>query len=157
MWKILLIFWFCNAVLCGHIQGDGVLASGIIKIYSTTKAKPDFVLNQANFSAAKDNSATIATINVNKKHQKIIGFGGTFTDSTGINLNKLPADVRTQVFDALFSENGIGISLCKVPIGGTDYSPRAYSLDDHDGDTTLKEFALQNEDLVDKVNRLFSL
>lgn len=154
MWTVLLFVGVFNAAFCVENQNDKVFAGKTIKIYSTTEAKPDFVLTQTNFSGSKDNTATIATINANVKHQKIIGFGGTFTDATGTNLNKLSEDVRAKALEALFSDSGIGISLCKVPIGGTEYSSRAYTLDDQDGDITLKQFALQNEDLVDKVNNV---
>lgn len=149
MWKILLLLGLFTAAKSGRFQD--VSADQIIQIYSTTKANPGFNLKQANFNAAKDANAAAATINAAVKHQKIIGFGGTFTDATGINLNKLSKEVREQVIDALFSDNGIGINLCRVPIGGTEYSTRQYTLDDHDGDITLKQFALQTEDLVDKV------
>lgn len=149
MWQVLLLFAFYNVALCG--TPDDNVSAGQIKIYSTTKTNPDFVLKQIGFDAAKDGSATTATVNAGVKHQKIVGFGGTFTDATGINLNKLTADVRAKVLDALFSDNGIGINLCKVPIGGNEFSARVYTLDDHAGDTDLKQFALQTEDLVDKV------
>lgn len=150
MWKIFVIL-FC-AAYGSSVSSSGLLADQTIKIYTTTKATPDFVLKESRFGAAKTASANEAVVNSTVKYQKITGFGGTFSDATGLNLNKLPADVRKKALEALFGDDGIGINLCRVPIGTTEFSTRVYTLDDHTGDTALKQFALQNEDLVDKVN-----
>lgn len=149
MWRVLLFFVFCSVAKYG--ENRSVLAGKPIKIYSTIKPNARFDLGQGTFGAVKDSAADVITINDAVKHQKIVGFGGTFTDATGININKLSKDVRPQVLEALFGDSGIGINLCRVPIGATDFSTRDYTLDDHDGDTELKQFALQNEDLVEKV------
>lgn len=152
MWRVFLcVLVFCS-VNGSSVSNSDLFASQTIKIYSTTKANPDFVLKESSFGGSKAESTSEAVLNATVKYQKITGFGGTFTDATGINLNKLPADVRKQVLEALFSDDGIGINLCRVPIGGTEFSTRLYTLDDHTGDTTLKQFVLQNEDLVDRVN-----
>jgi glucosylceramidase len=90
---------------------------------------------------------------MNKKFQKIIGFGGAFTDSTGINIASLPQNMQTSIIDDYFSDTGIEYSVCRVPIAGSDFSTRAYTYDDHDNDVNLTQFALQKEDLVYKVKQ----
>lgn len=149
MWKVLIIFVF-------YIAGTNVLqanelADQIIKIYSSSKTIPDFNLKQASFNSVKNESVSVATVNSTIKYQTILGFGGTLTDATGINLAKLTKDLRAQILEALFGDSGIGINLCRVPIGGTEFSTRAYSLDDTVGDMLLKKFSLQIEDLEDRV------
>lgn len=54
-----------------------------------------------------------------------------------------------------FSKDGIEYNLCRVPIGGTDFSTRAYSYDDGMTDPLLDNFALANEDLQYKVLKLY--
>lgn len=54
-------------------------------------------------------------------------------------------------FRSYFSKDGIEYNLCRVPIGGTDFSTRAYSYDDGMTDPLLDNFALANEDLLYKV------
>lgn len=54
-------------------------------------------------------------------------------------------------FRSYFSENGIEYNLCRVPIGGTDFSTHSYSLDDGAADPTLENFQLAEEDLNIKV------
>lgn len=149
MWKLLFIFLFCAVANSNKISD--VSADETIQIYSTTESQQDFVSTKSSFGAPKDKSTILATINRATKHQKILGFGGTFTDATGININKLSDDLRKQVLEALFGTNGIGVNLCRVPVGSTEFSPRAYTLDDHDGDTSLEHFSLQKEDLLNKV------
>lgn len=82
----------------------------------------------------------------------MIGFGGAFTDSTGINIKSLPQETQTHLLDSLFSEKGAQYSICRVPIGGTDFSTRGYTYDDeHEDDIDLQYFALQPEDYKYKV------
>lgn len=40
------------------------------------------------------------------QYQKIIGFGGAFTDSAGVNLNKSSEGVRKNILNAYFGPNG---------------------------------------------------
>lgn len=147
MRKAIFIFLSCTVIntVCS------VSADEAIQIYTTTKNHQDFVPTKSSFVGAKDKSAVLATINRATKFQKIFGFGGTFTDATGININKLSGNLPQQVLEALFGESGIGLNLCRVPIGSTEFSTRPYTLDDNEGDTELKHFSLQKEDLIDKV------
>lgn len=48
-------------------------------------------------------------------------------------------------------KNGSRYTLGRIPIGGTDFSTRAYTLDDYDGDATLQHFALAPEDVEYKI------
>lgn len=50
-----------------------------------------------------------------------------------------------------FSEHGIEYNLARLPIGGTDFSLRAYTYDDGDPDPLLENFKLAHEDTKYKV------
>ena len=98
------------------------------------------------------NSSTIQLkIDRSKKEQKIIGFGGAFTDATGININSLPLHMATNIIKDYFSVNGIEYSVGRIPIGGTDFSTRSYTYDDAKNDFNFIHFALQEEDIYHKV------
>lgn len=100
---------------------------------------------------------TQLTINRNATHQNIIGFGGAFTDSTGINVASLSPEVGKLLIDNYFAADGIEYNMGRVPIGGADFSPRAYTYDDdHDGDFDLEHWALTEEDLKYKVTQFDS-
>ncbi|KAI2806558.1 hypothetical protein BLOT_008515 [Blomia tropicalis] len=85
-------------------------------------------------------------INHGKKYQKIIGFGGAFTDSTGNQIGRLSCALQGRLINDYFGYDGIEYRLGRVTIGGSDFSTREYSLDDHPYDESLNTFALQNED-----------
>lgn len=86
-------------------------------------------------------------VNHGSKQQAIVGFGGAFTDAAGINIAKLPVNLQKQLITDYYGNNGIEYRLGRIPIGGSDFSTRAYSYDDHaEGDESFSKFALQPED-----------
>lgn len=86
-------------------------------------------------------------------YQTILGFGSSFTDAAGININSLPDAAREKLLNSYFSTDGSEYTLARVPIGGTDFSTHGYSYIDEEGDT-LEGFALKSEDYDYKVSNL---
>jgi glucosylceramidase len=82
-----------------------------------------------------------------------LGWGGAFTDAAGINIDSLNEQLQEKLLRSYFADDGIEYSLCRVPIGGTDFSTRGYSYDDGDVDEDLVNFALADEDHQYKVLR----
>jgi glucosylceramidase len=99
------------------------------------------------------NAAAQLHIRVNRdvKYQEIFGFGGAFTDSAAINIKKVGDKLGTQIMNDYFSHDGLEYNVGRIPIGGSDFSPRAYSLDDSTEDKDLHNWNLQQEDLDYKV------
>lgn len=83
--------------------------------------------------------------------QSIDGWGGAFTDSTGINIQLLPKLAQTNLLKSYFSNSGLQYSLCRVPMAGTDFSVRRYTYNDIPDNGTLRNFHLQFEDFNYKV------
>lgn len=141
----------CNSSYCDTVPELQELEHERYQVYSTSKLKPGFNTQTGEFSANKNSSANVIRIK-KTQHQRIFGFGGAFTDATGINIRSLPEEAQEKLLESYFGEHGIQYSLCRVPIGGTDFSPRAYTYDDdHPNDVTLDHFQLQSEDFEDKV------
>jgi glucosylceramidase len=86
-------------------------------------------------------SATI-TIDSNKKYQKILGFGGAFTDATCYTFNQMPAEARQKLFQELFASDQLGLNVCRTCMGSSDYSTKVYSYDDGEVDPELKRFSI---------------
>ena len=86
------------------------------------------------------------------KHQEIFGFGGAFTDSTGINLKRLGPKLEEQMFRDYFSKDGLEYNVGRIPIGGSDFSTHPYAYDDDKEDKTLARFNLSSEDYEYKVS-----
>lgn len=95
-----------------------------------------------------------ADVELNKRAQQVLGYGGAFTDSATMLLRSLPEQVQSHALQDYFSPRGLDYNMGRVPIGGTDMSSRPYSYDDlPDGqeDFELRRFRLQAEDLQFKI------
>ncbi|KAJ8963242.1 hypothetical protein NQ318_018708 [Aromia moschata] len=140
----------CNATYCDTVPKLDV-STGKYQVYTTSKSKLGFYSEIAAFANESTEDAVTVTVDRSKKFQTILGFGGAFTDATGINICSLSQEAQENLLESYFSENGIEYSLCRVPIGGTDFSTRGYSYDDHEGDVTLELFELQQDDIDYKI------
>lgn len=112
------------------------------------------------------------TVDASIKHQTILGFGGAFTDASGINIATLSRPAQERLlrwhtpfkvvaaatlneicfYRSYYSKDGLEYGIGRVPIGGTDFSTYPYTYDDdHPGDVTLTYFSLTVEDTDYKV------
>ncbi|GMT36199.1 hypothetical protein PFISCL1PPCAC_27496, partial [Pristionchus fissidentatus] len=80
------------------------------------------------------------------QYQEILGFGGSFTDSTGINLLGLTETARDRLVKSYFGSGGSEYTLGRVPIASTDFSPRPISYAEVKNDYEMRHFALVEED-----------
>lgn len=142
----------CDETNCDTVPGIDDLTTDTIKIYTTSASEPGFNVSTLGFVGAESTFGTKVRIN-NLTRQRIIGFGGAFTDSAAMQILSLPQAAQDKLLESYFSDEGIGYNFNRVPIGGCDFSPRPYTLDDNEGDEDLSKFALQEEDLEYKVSR----
>ncbi|KAL3098956.1 hypothetical protein niasHS_000944 [Heterodera schachtii] len=104
---------------------------------------------------ASDDTEFEVRVDASKKRQRILGFGGAFTDAAGENLNALSERSREALLKTYFDkEIGIGYSVGRVPIASSDFSTREYSYLDTPDDFNLTTFALAREDFEDKIPHL---
>lgn len=73
-------------------------------------------------------------------YQKIVGFGGAFTESTAYNFYKLPESVQSKVLQLYFGENGIDLNMGRIHINSCDYSLESYNFDSTPNDYDLLFF-----------------
>lgn len=106
-----------------------------------TSLNPSSPINFVSPGASAD--ADIA-FDDNTQYQSMLGFGATLTDSSATvlnNLKKKNSGNYWAVIDKLFnpspSSAGAGLSYIRVPIGASDFSTNAYSLNDNDGDESM--------------------
>ncbi|CAK5087094.1 unnamed protein product [Meloidogyne enterolobii] len=145
----------CNSEFCDEVEPLGLLAKGKIVFYLTDKRKNRMkkVLKHFPFNKTDDNKLPTISIDSSARFQTIIGFGGAFTDSVGLNLNSLSATTRESLIKNYFHpEEGIGYSIGRVPIASTDFSTREYSYVEQEGDFELKTFSLAKEDFEYKAS-----
>ena len=77
-----------------------------------------------------------------------LGFGAAFTDAAADTLARVPAPLQKQLLGELFGPHSVGYSLGRVPIAGTDFSPRAYTYYDGTADVVeLRRFNASADDV----------
>ena len=81
----------------------------------------------------------------NQASQEILGFGCALTDAACHLLSKMPAGKRRDFFREIFDPDGIGLSVCRICIGSSDYAISAYSYDDAGPDPEMLRFSIDHD------------
>lgn len=82
---------------------------------------------------------------LNTKYQKIIGFGGAFTDAVAYNYARLNPTAQRQFIRSHFGKNGAGYTLGRVNMNGCDFSRMDYTLDNVTDDYALEHFCVRDD------------
>jgi len=81
----------------------------------------------------------------NNEEQTIDGFGGCFNEKGWEALKILPATASAKLFQELFSPEGSHFTICRTPIGASDYALSYYSLNDTPNDYEMKNFNIDRD------------
>uniref|UniRef100_A0A0N5B533 Glucosylceramidase n=1 Tax=Strongyloides papillosus TaxID=174720 RepID=A0A0N5B533_STREA len=150
----LKIVCVCNSTYCDESSDflSTQLISNIGIITSTKDGKRFEKTFQVKGDSLNDSEIHgIINIDTTKQYQKIIGFGGAFTDSFGINMNTLSSGAQANLMNSYFGNKGIKYTIGRVPMASTDFSERIYSYCDTENDFELKTFNLTEEDFTLKI------
>lgn len=86
------------------------------------------------------------TVDPAVRYQEIEGFGGAFTDAAAVTFARLSPARQAEFLAACFSPtNGLGYTLCRTPIGSSDFSGDSYSYADTPGDVELAHFTIAHD------------
>ena len=150
----------CNATYCDTFPELTLPSGSDVLLVTSSRDGDRFAVSGAQFGAASCPPDWVTAVRVPRAEprQKISGFGGAFTDAAGVNINSLPAAAQEALLKSYYGVDGIRYRLGRVPVGGTDFSERAYSLDDNDDnpDETLENFALTDEDYELKIPHILT-
>ncbi len=111
----------------------------------TVQAPQAFVANRAPGS-------TVIRVDASMTYQRIIGFGGAMTDTSGWLLyDELAPAARDATLLALFGPSGIDLNFVRIPIGASDFtvSLSPYTYDDEpfgQTDQTLIDFSIAHDE-----------
>uniref|UniRef100_A0A914VEJ8 Glucosylceramidase n=1 Tax=Plectus sambesii TaxID=2011161 RepID=A0A914VEJ8_9BILA len=151
----------CNATYCDDFPPLGTLNADSAAVYVSSSAGKRFERSTVTWTNAKsrktnklrrkDAIAKQAHITPSVQMQSIIGFGGAFTDSAGINLASLDNATQELLMQSYYGPNGLQYSLGRVPMASCDFSTHEYSYDDFTGDFALQNFSLTMEDYQYKI------
>lgn len=82
-------------------------------------------------------------INSTYNYQTILGFGGAITESTGYALKKVNNEISNNIIEEYFSTKGLNYTLCRIPIGSSDFSTESYS---YSYQKDLLDFTIERDD-----------
>lgn len=118
-----------------------------VKVIQTARDTEDRLTNKGELILAETKNEGITfTMNTNKKYQKIIGFGGAFTESAAYTFYRMEPSLREEILKKYFdTEDGIGYSIGRVHIHSCDFSLENYTYVE-EGDKELKTFDISRED-----------
>src|SRR6476469_8402970 len=123
-----------------------------VSVVAVTLKKQKFLAPQLGMSWQRGSAPAGPTITVDttRRYQEITGFGASFTDSSAWLIGtKLDASQRNAVMRDLFSDQGIGLSFLRQPMGASDFAVKGnYSYDDMPPgktDPTLAHFSIDHD------------
>ncbi|ETL99781.1 hypothetical protein L917_03416 [Phytophthora nicotianae] len=89
----------------------------------------------------KKNAKSYIAIDLERKYQEIMGFGGAFTEAAALQFQKLPPNKQEELLTLYFDkEKGSAYTFGRIPMGSCDFSVDSYSFDDVLNDTKLLYF-----------------
>lgn len=94
--------------------------------FETTK---DFFLRPYELKpiGGKMGGAEVIEVAENPNERKFEGFGVAITGSSCYNLNLMSEEERNAFLKDIYSEEGLGLSVCRLSVGSSDYSAELYS------------------------------
>ncbi|CAI5712972.1 unnamed protein product [Hyaloperonospora brassicae] len=86
-------------------------------------------------------AASVVTVDVTRQFQRILGFGGAFTEAAALQFDRLSPEKQDEVLTLYFDpERGSAYTFGRVPMGSSDFSRASYTFDDVVNDTELVHF-----------------
>ena len=94
------------------------------------------------FRASTKQAPAARTLSIDRTvtRQKIVGFGGAFTEAAALQYRKLSDLSRRLLLDLYFSVAGLGYTIGRVHMNSCDFCEASYSFDDVAGDLSLEHF-----------------
>ena len=144
------------ACLCGP-GANGKWRCGTYPEVPTAKGQALVVTSQADVAfmepkvipvkeaAVEDKAQMALTLDTNKTYQRILGFGGAFTDAVAYHYHRFNAATREGFRAQYWGTGSIGYTLGRVPMNSVDFSRMNYALHNVSGDTTLEKFCLRDD------------
>ena len=75
-----------------------------------------------------------------------MGFGVAITPSSCYELSLMEPSERKELLRKIYTKDGLGLSVGRICVGSSDYSPELYSYDDHPFDTSLAHFSVARDE-----------
>ena len=126
------------------LTASAALADPAITVY-TTDSSTQLVASTPSFSAYAGQQHRLIDLDAAQPEQTIDGFGGAFNERGWEAMSALKPEVRQGILNDLFSSDGLGLTIGRMPIGASDYAMDWYSYDETPGDYALKDFSIARD------------
>jgi len=119
-----------------------------VRVVQTAKDTGDRLTNKPSiyFTSKDFDSNETIVINTTQTFQKILGFGGAFTEAGAYVYSVLNETLQQKIMDLIFGSNGQNYAIGRVHINSCDFSLASYNFDDVDGDYSLENFDISHEE-----------
>ena len=84
-------------------------------------------------------------IDPSKTAQTLTGFGSALTEASCFVLDQMPDDAKSALMNEFFSPDQMGLNVCRLCIGSSDYATTMYSYDDSGPDPKLTAFSIDHD------------
>ncbi|WP_139904937.1 glycoside hydrolase family 30 protein [Clostridium thermarum] len=117
-----------------------------VKVILTSKNTKDRLSEKESLSfERKAGEAVDIQLDPTKTYQRIIGFGGAFTEAAAYTLSRMSGDKRQEVIEKYYDkEKGLGYSIGRVHIHSCDFALENYTYVE-DNDVELKTFDISRD------------
>jgi glucosylceramidase len=113
---------------------------------SSTASAPWVTQKNLALGTNRDDAPYDLVVLLDRRQQTIDGWGGCFNEFGWVALQAVSPEAREEVLRNLFEPGrGLNFTICRMPIGASDYATNWYSLDDTPGDFGLKQFSLDRD------------
>lgn len=113
---------------------------------SSTAEKPWLIETSLVLAPNRDDAPYDLEVRLDQRGQTIDGWGGCFNELGWVALQSVSPAAREEVLRQLFAPGvGVNFTICRMPIGASDYATNWYSLADTPGDFALKHFSIERD------------
>jgi glucosylceramidase len=127
------------------LQGQSAPASREISAWVTSGSERFASAPPLQWNEASEPRGAQIVVNPNLKFQEVLGFGGAMTDATCYTFNRLAPSEREKLFHEMFHPSEMGLSVCRICVGSSDYSTKVYSFDEGAPDPNLTRFSIDRD------------
>ncbi|CAF2091942.1 unnamed protein product [Rotaria magnacalcarata] len=137
----------CTEDYCDTIAPLGTIPTSQAALYESTSEHTGThrltrLTNLEFQSQMNPNISSLLRLNYTAKYQTILGFGGAFTDASGIVARQLSDNLQSKLLSQYFGEEGISYNIGRIPMAGCDFSTYSYTYDAVPNDFELNDFSI---------------
>lgn len=130
----------------GPLTPSAISATDDIAVHLTAGSQKFARAPALRWQARHASPANCITLDPASTFQEILGFGAAFTDAACYNFNQLSPAARDELFRDLFDPSKLGLNVCRLCMGSSDYATKVYSYDQGaDPDPGLTRFSIDHD------------